>query len=108
VAFAGDKGKMNLKVGDEIYACNCGDACPCKMMSRQPGNCNCGKEMVKAKVVKIEGGMAMLMAPDWPKEIAFPMTGKYKCACGPKCKCDTIAQTAGKCPCGKEMKKVKK
>jgi len=29
VAFAGTFGKMDLKVGDEVYACNC-EGCPCQ------------------------------------------------------------------------------
>ena len=107
LVFAGEKSTLDLKVGDEIYACNCGDDCPCKTMSKNAGNCTCGKEMVKAKVVKVEGGMAMLKAEGWPAERAFPTTGKYMCACGPDCPCDTISQNPGKCTCGKEMKEVK-
>lgn len=106
LVFADDQKTMTLKVGDEIYACNCGDECPCKTMSSNAGKCTCGKEMVKAKVTKVEGGMAMLMADGWPKERAFPTTGKYMCACGPECKCNTISQNPGKCTCGKEMKPV--
>ena len=37
-----EKGTMELKVGDEVYACNCGEKCPCNTMSRNPGNCTCG------------------------------------------------------------------
>ena len=107
VAFAGSTGKMALKVGDEIYACNCGADCPCNTMSRMPGKCTCGKDMVKAKVIKVEEGKVMLKADSWDKERSFKTTGKYACACGPDCKCDTISQNAGKCTCGKEMKKVK-
>lgn len=37
-------------------------------------------------------------------------TGKqsdtYVCDCGKDCKCGTAAQNAGKCVCGKEMKKT--
>ena len=106
LSFAGAKAKMDLKVGDEVYACNCGDDCPCKTMSRNAGNCTCGKEMVKAKVMKVEGDTVMLKAEKWDKERAFKTTGKYICACGPDCKCDTISQNPGKCTCGKEMKKV--
>ena len=29
-------GKMDLKVGDEVYACNC-EGCPCQMMSAYAG-----------------------------------------------------------------------
>ncbi len=105
-SFAGAKGKMDLKVGDEVYACNCGDSCPCKTMSMKEGNCTCGKPMVKAKVMKVEGDTVMLKAENWEKERAFPTTGKYTCACGPECKCDTISQNPGKCPCGTDMKKV--
>jgi hypothetical protein len=43
VAFAGTFGKMDLKVGDEVYACNCGADCPCQTISMSPGKCTCGK-----------------------------------------------------------------
>jgi hypothetical protein len=106
LAFAGSSGKMELKVGDEIYACNCGPDCPCNTMARMPGKCTCGKDMVKAKVMSVADGKAMLKADSWPEERAFKTTGKYTCACGADCKCEAISQNPGKCPCGTEMKKV--
>jgi hypothetical protein len=106
LSFAGGKAKMDLKVGDSIYACDCGADCPCNTMSRNAGKCTCNKDMVKAKVMKIEGDTAMLKADNWDKERPFKMTGKYMCDCGPECKCDTISQNPGKCTCLKEMKKV--
>jgi hypothetical protein len=106
LAFARDKSKLELKAGDEIYACNCGEKCACNTMSNNAGKCTCGKEMVKAKATKVEGGSATLSAAGWEKGRQFAMTGKFMCACGPDCKCDTISQEAGKCTCGKEMKKV--
>ena len=105
-AFAGGKATMSLKAGDEVYACNCGEACPCHTLSKNPGNCTCGKEMVKATVVKAEADSASLKAAGWAKERSFKTTGKYVCACGEACKCDTISQNPGKCSCGKEMKKA--
>jgi hypothetical protein len=106
LSFAAAKAKMDLKVGDEVYACDCGDSCPCKTMSKNAGNCTCDKPMVKAKVMKVEGDTAMLKAEKWDKERAFKTTGKYTCDCGPECKCDTISQNPGKCSCNKAMKKV--
>ncbi|MHB8881749.1 MAG: hypothetical protein ACYC69_09635 [Thermodesulfovibrionales bacterium] len=106
VAFAGGSGKMDLKVGDEIYACNCGESCPCNTMSKMEGKCTCGKDMVKAKVMKVEDGRAMLKADSWEKERPFKTTGKYTCDCGPACKCETISQNPGKCTCGMDLKKV--
>ena len=85
VAFAGTFGKMELKVGDEVYACNCGENCPCMTMSKAPGKCACGNDMVKAKVMKVEEGQVMLKADSWEKERPFKTTGKYACACGPDC-----------------------
>ena len=106
LSFAGAKAKMDLKVGDEVYACDCGDSCPCKTMSKNAGKCTCDKDMVKAKVMSVEEGRVMLKADSWEKERPFKTTGKYTCACGPDCKCETISQNPGKCPCGSEMKKV--
>lgn len=106
-ALAGAKSKIELKSGDEVYACNCGEKCPCQTMSRNAGNCTCGKEMVKATVVKTEGNTALLKSAGWEKERLFTTTAKYACACGESCKCDTISQNPGKCTCGAEMEKVK-
>src|SRR4030067_490548 len=82
-AFAGSKGTIDLKVGDEVYACNCGEKCPCNTMSKNPGNCTCGTPMVKAKVTKVEEGKAYLKAEGWEKERVFKTVGKYACDCGP-------------------------
>lgn len=100
------RGKMDLKVGSEIYACDCGEKCPCLTMSNNPGKCTCGKEMVKAQVTKVDGDKLMLKSEKWDKERAFKATGTYTCACPPACKCDTISQNPGKCTCGVDMKKM--
>jgi hypothetical protein len=101
-----DKSKMILKVGDEIFACNCGESCPCKTLSRKEGNCACGNSLVKANVKSVGEGTAVLDFGD--REETFPTVGKYMCDCGPECQCDTIGQTPGKCACGKDMVEVKK
>ncbi|MFZ0053121.1 MAG: hypothetical protein WAK96_15200, partial [Desulfobaccales bacterium] len=49
VAFAANL-KPVFKVGEEVYACNCGEECPCNTISKHAGKCVCGKDMVKAKV----------------------------------------------------------
>jgi hypothetical protein len=108
-AFAALKGnKIELKVGDEVYACACGEGCDCDTISRKPGKCSCGTDLVKAKVTKVEAGKAYLKADGWPKERAFKTEGKYICACGPECNCDTISQKPGKCACGADLKEYKK
>ncbi len=100
--------KPVFKVGEEVYACNCGEACDCNTISKHPGKCVCGKDMVKAKVTACpEKGTVMLQGEGWEKPRAFKTVAKYACACGPKCDCDTISQKPGKCPCGTEMKEVK-
>jgi hypothetical protein len=100
-----EKGKIVLKVGDEVYACNCGPDCPCQMMSRHEGKCTCGMPMVKAKVKSVDEGTAILIIGG--KEQTFQTVGKYACACA-GCTCDSISQTPGKCTCGVEMVKVAK
>ena len=105
-AFAAEKAAQDLKVGDERYVCNCGPDCPCNTMSVNQGKCTCGKDMVKAKVTKVENGKANFKAEGWDKERTFKTVGKYVCNCGPDCKCGTISQNPGKCTCGKEMKKI--
>ena len=105
LAFAAEKEKMDLKVGDEVYACACGAGCPCDSLSRKDSECTCNKPMVKAKVTKVEKGNATLLVNG--EERAFKTVGKFACACPPACECGSISQKAGKCSCGKEMKEVK-
>jgi hypothetical protein len=105
-SLAAESGKMNLKVGDEVYVCNCGPSCPCNTMSRKEGNCTCGNKMVQAKVIKVEKDVTYVKAEGWEKARAFRTQGKYMCACGPTCDCGTISQNPGKCVCGKDMKPV--
>ena len=105
-AFAAEKGKLDLKVGDEKYVCNCGEGCPCNTISSNAGKCSCGKDMVKAKVVKVDKGKADFKAEGWSKERSFKTVAKYACSCSPECKCGTISQNPGKCTCGSEMKKI--
>ena len=98
-----DKTKMKVKVGDELYVCACGEGCPCDTMSRNAGQCSCGKDMVKTKVTKVEKGKITVASRNKP----FISVGKYACDCGPDCKCDTISQNPGNCTCGKKMVEVK-
>ncbi|HYA92289.1 MAG TPA: hypothetical protein VEK32_12420 [Thermodesulfobacteriota bacterium] len=97
-----DKTKMTAKVGDQLYVCGCGEGCPCDTMSRNPGQCTCGKDLVKTKVTKVEKGMITVESRKKP----FISVAKYVCDCGPDCKCDTISQNPGNCTCGKKMKMV--
>lgn len=112
VAFAGlavaaDVKKLDVKVGEEYFVCNCGEKCPCDTISTKEGQCGCGKELVKAKVTKVEGDKAMFQAEGWEKEVEFDLVAKYTCACAADCPCKTISQKPGKCGCGKELKEVK-
>lgn len=94
-------GKIDLKVGDEVYVCGCGEGCPCMTMSRTVGKCTCGKDLVKAGVTKVSADTATVMVNG--KEQAYKTTGKYACGCGAGCNCDTISQSPGKCACGKPL-----
>jgi len=98
-----DKTRMEAKVGDELYVCACGEGCPCDTMSRNAGQCSCGKDMVKTKVTKVEEGKITVASRSKP----FISVGKYACDCGSACKCDTISQNPGNCTCGKKMVEVK-
>lgn len=106
-AFAGTTSTLKLKVGEEIYACNCGTGCPCQTLAKKEGKCVCGKDLVKAKVVKVDKDVVFLQAKGWQKPQPFKTVGKYACACGPACNCDTISQKPGSCVCGKKMMEVK-
>lgn len=99
-------GKVEFKAGDEVYACPCGEACDCLTLSYKAGPCACGKDLVKAKVVKVEDGKVLVKAEGWDKERPFKSSGAYVCACGDACSCKTISQKPGKCGCGKDLKKA--
>jgi len=107
IAFAANP-KPVFKLGADVYACNCGETCPCQTISKKEGKCPCGKDMVKAKVTGVAKSEVTLLGAGWEKDRTFSSVAKFACACGPKCDCDTISQKAGKCPCGTEMKAVKK
>ncbi len=103
-ALAAEAGKMDLKAGDELFVCGCGKKCNCDTLSMKPGKCSCGKPLVKGTVTKVEAGKAMIKTDK--EERWFKTIGKYACACGASCDCNTISQKPGKCACGKTMKKV--
>ena len=96
-------GKMDVKVGDEIYVCGCGEGCDCDAMSLKPAKCSCGKVMIKTKVTKVDDNFIYVEARDK----GFKRVGKYACACGSGCNCDTISQKPGKCACGADLKEIK-
>jgi hypothetical protein len=105
VSFAELKGgRIDLKAGDEVYVCACGEGCQCQTMARNPGKCTCDKQMAKAKVNKVEDGVVLVTLDG--KERTFKTVGQYVCACGPACNCDTISQSPGKCVCGMDMKRA--
>ena len=106
VAFAANP-KPAFKIGNEVYVCNCPEVC-CQTISKHAGKCPCGIDMVKAKVTGTVKGEVTLLGAGWEKDKVFSTEAKFACNCDPKCDCDTISQKAGKCPCGKEMKAVKK
>ena len=102
-SLADTKGKMDLKAGDEIYACNMSESCLCDTMSTKLGKCKCGVELIKTKVTKVDGDVIYVES----RGRGFKRVGKYTCGCGETCNCSTISQKPGKCVCGIEMKEVK-
>jgi len=104
-SLAAETSNLDLKVGQELYVCNCGKGCDCDTMSLKKGKCTCGKAMVKGTVLKLEDGKALIKTAK--EERLFKTVGVYACACGKGCDCNTISQKAGKCTCGKPMKLVK-
>ena len=103
LSLADIRGKATVKVGEEIYVCNMGETCPCDTMAKKPGNCKCGKALIKTRVTRVEDDSIFVES----RKRGFKGTGKYACACGEACNCDTIGQKPGKCVCGREMKEVR-
>jgi hypothetical protein len=97
-------GKMDLKVGDTVYACSCGTSCPCQTIANRQGTCHCGAELAKVTVAKVADTTADLKFADGTR--TFSRVGKYTCGCGESCSCKMISQAAGKCGCGTDLVKV--
>jgi hypothetical protein len=95
-ASAPPEGKLNLKEGDEIYACVCGGGCKCDTLSHNAGNCTCGVEMAKGKVTRVEGEYVLVKTSK--QETPYKTTGKYACP-----SCGAISQEPGLCSCGQKM-----
>ncbi len=51
-AYVMVNGKQRVFKTTGKYVCNCGPDCPCDTISQKPGNCVCGKPMVKASTAK--------------------------------------------------------
>jgi hypothetical protein len=105
IGSAAADAKITYKKGDEVYVCGCGVKCPCLTMSKKPGKCSCGKDLVKTTIYKVVKGKAYVKVDG--KTQIFKTRGKYACACGAGCDCGTISRQPGECACGKPMKEVK-
>lgn len=107
----------------QYYVCNCKDDCKCNSISKEPGKCKCGSEMVGMHLLAIEKDTALLCrcgtdctcerSKDDPEKCGcgksmkkIGLQGKYVCGCGGDCKCNSIADKPGKCGCGKDMKQI--
>lgn len=107
IVVAAGIGRLDVNVGDAYFVCACGEGCPCDTISSKEGPCSCGRDLVAAKVTRIEGDRAWFRAEGWEKEAEFHLVAKYACACGTDCPCKTISQKPGKCGCGRELEEVK-
>ncbi len=98
--------RLEPREGDEVYACACGPECDCGTLSRVANICGCGRELVKAKVVKVGAEEATLVVNG--REKVFRTTGRYACECMENCGCGTISQKPGKCACGRILLPLRK
>jgi hypothetical protein len=111
---------------DVLFACDCGNGCDCTTLSKQPGNCACGKPLRWYHVVKIENDEALLCScqagcscqldPADPikcgcgnpvKRVSLKGSGLFFCNCGGSCTCNTVQGAAGECRCGMQLKQLK-
>jgi hypothetical protein len=105
------------------YVCNCKDDCACNSISKEPGKCKCGSDLIAMHLLAIDKETAILCrcgaectcvrSKDDPDKCGcgkpvkkIGLKGKYVCGCGADCKCNSISDKAGKCGCGKDMKQV--
>lgn len=103
---AAEPSRMELKVGDQVYVCACGESCPCDSMARRASKCACGKDLEPGTVTQVGDGTAVIKTS--AAERTFKTVGKYACACGAACDCGSISQHPGKCACGKDLAAVEK
>lgn len=111
---------------DIIYFCDCGADCKCDKVSKEPGKCGCGKDMVGGHVLKIEGDEALVcvcgpdctckLDPNDPakcgcgktvKRVSLKGTGLYFCNCGGTCFCNTVSDKPDTCKCGMPLHQAK-
>lgn len=104
--LAGVRQTIDLAPGDEVYACACGPECDCGTLSRVANVCGCGRDLVKARVVKVDAEEATLVVND--REKVFRTSGRYTCECIENCGCGTISQKPGKCSCGRILLPLRK
>ena len=105
------------------YVCNCKDDCKCNSISKEPGKCTCGQDLVAMHLLAIDKDTAILCrcgaecscerSKTDPEKCGcgksvkkIGLKGKYACACGNGCQCNSISDKPGKCGCGKDMKQV--
>lgn len=105
------------------YVCNCKDDCKCNSISKEPGKCSCGQDLVAMHLLAIDKDTAVLCrcgaecscerSKTDPEKCGcgkpvkkISLKGKYICGCGADCKCNTISDKPGKCTCGKDLKQV--
>lgn len=107
---------------DVVYVCDCGPECTCNTVATSPGSCTCGKELVWAHVVKVDGDEALLCTCDEGcscaidpadeskcgcgapiRRMSLKGTGLYFCNCGGSCTCNHISAEPGNCGCGMEL-----
>ena len=107
---------------DQLYVCNCGPDCDCGSASLTEGTCGCGKELVQAHLLKVEGndGILCTCSPgctceldaedptkcgcgEAVKRVSFEGKGLYYCNCGSSCSCNFVAAEPGTCACGMEL-----
>jgi hypothetical protein len=99
-------GMLQVSKGSKVYACVCDETCGCGTIGTGKGKCQCGHELEKVTLSKIENNIAYFTFNG--AEHRIPLKGTYGCACesGGNC-CDIISQRQVLCGCGKEMKAIK-
>ena len=93
--------KFPIAKDGKAFVCNCGDQCDCNSISNKAGKCGCGKELIEATAIKVEGDSATFQIGE--RTQTFKTTAKFACNCGESCDCKYMSNTGGKCICGKDL-----
>jgi hypothetical protein len=66
-------GETEVKKGEKVHVCGCGQGCTCGSIQAGPGTCACHKPLVAATVLEVRGGRIHVGRGGKPGQTSFPI-----------------------------------